>query len=142
MNTFYDGKIVAVTLLVCCLLLKTTSLLLASTTVHEQPQFLHGMVWMDWDGDGIHDEQESMAVGQTVFVAPDIESDFAQTLVLTTDINGEFSTGHLAPGNYRLWVQPQTIDEAIVITVADERTAMIVHIPLAAYTLYLPHIAH
>lgn len=99
-----------------------------------------GVVWTDLNRNGAHDELEPVAVGQTIFLTPDIDSDFAQILVLTTDQQGQFQAGNLAQGHYRIWAASQSAADALVITVTDDRTIMTVELPLAAYLLYMPDI--
>lgn len=100
-----------------------------------------GFVWTDFNQNGMHDDPEPLATGETVFITPDAESDFAQILVLATDQQGQFHAGNLPSGRYRVWTEAGSADDALVITVTEDRAVMTIQLPLAAFSLYIPHVA-
>jgi hypothetical protein len=77
---------------------------------------------------------------QVVYVTTDIESDFAQLLVLTTDAQGEFSATNLTPGRYRVWAPPLTEATAVIVNVTTDRAVMTVQLPLTGYQLFMPQV--
>ncbi len=107
-----------------------------------QSNSITGLVWMDLNSNGHLEEQEPLVAGQLVFVTPDIESDFAQVLVLTTDTQGEFSATNLASGRYRVWAATQSEETAKIVNLTADRAVMTVQLPLVGFTLYIPQVTH
>jgi hypothetical protein len=101
-----------------------------------------GLVWMDLNRNEQHEGQEPLVAGQVVFVTPDIESDFAQVLVLTTNAQGEFSATNLAAGRYRVWAATQSEETAMIVHLTGDRAVMTVELPLVGFTLYIPQVTH
>lgn len=114
----------------------------ASTTIvsEEETGTLSGIVWVDFNRNGLFEAQEPIAAGQTVFVTPDSDSDFAQILVLTTNQLGEFSATNLVPGSYRVWTPDQTAESAMRVQVTTDRIGNLIRLPLVGFTLFVPHI--
>jgi len=101
---------------------------------------IYGIAWVDYNHNRLLDNQEPLAANQTIFVIPDIESDFAQLLVLSTNAQGEFSATNLALGSYRVWAATENEAAAQVVHITDERTVMTVKLPLVGFTLFVPQI--
>ncbi|MCB0062277.1 MAG: hypothetical protein KDE19_09185 [Caldilineaceae bacterium] len=99
-----------------------------------------GLVWTDLNQNGVHDEQEPLVANEAVFITPDAESDFAETLILFTDEQGQFHAGNLASGRYRVWASSRSAADAVLITVTDDRAVVTIQLPLTAFTLFMPHI--
>lgn len=100
-----------------------------------------GVVWIDSNRNGQQDPQEPTIVGQTIFVTPNIESDFAQVLVLSTNEQGEFNATGLSLGSYRIWASSQDETSARVVSVTTDRAVMVVGVPLVGFTLFVPQVA-
>ncbi|MCB0111166.1 MAG: hypothetical protein KDE53_34830 [Caldilineaceae bacterium] len=116
------------------------SIALVAAAPNERNGIIYGVVWVDYNRNGVLDAAEPTVAGQTVFVTPDIESDFAQILVLSTDEKGEFNATNLTPGSYRVWAATQDEDAAKVVHVTGDRSVMTVQIPLVGFTLFMPQI--
>jgi hypothetical protein len=108
----------------------------------EKSNSITGLVWMDLNRNAQHEGQEPHVAGQLVFVTPDIESDFAQVLVLTTNAQGEFSATNLASGRYRVWAATQSEERATIVHLTGDRAVMTVELPLVGFTLYIPQVTH
>lgn len=100
-----------------------------------------GLVWIDLNKNSRYEGSEPLVSGQTVFVTTDVESDFAQLLVLTTNAQGEFSATNLAAGRYRVWADGQNEETSTIVTITGDRSIMTVQLPLVGFTLYMPQIA-
>ncbi|MEZ4673730.1 MAG: SdrD B-like domain-containing protein [Caldilineaceae bacterium] len=135
-------KIVFVFTLISGLLQPASAMLAAADAEPANPNgsSIHGFVWTDLNNNGEFDIQEPVVHNETVFVTPDVESDFAQVLVLTTDAQGEFSASSLTPGRYLVWAAAQSIDAAMVVTVTADRAVMTINLPLVGFILYMPQI--
>lgn len=101
---------------------------------------IYGVAWVDYNRNGLLESQEPLAANQTIFMIPDIDSDFAQLLVLSTNARGEFSATNLALGSYRVWAATENEATAQVVHITDERTVMTVNVPLVGFTLFVPQI--
>ena len=101
---------------------------------------LTGLVWMDLNNNGHYEGAEPLVADQMVFVTTDVESDFAQLLILMTNTQGEFSATNLASGRYRIWADGQNEERATIVNITEDRAVMTVQLPLVGFTLYIPHI--
>jgi len=124
------------------LTIEPTTLLAAKDRSVHDGYSIAGVVWTDLNDNGLHEVHEPLAVGELVFVAPVVEDDFAQVLVLTTNTIGEFSASDLAPGQYRIWVITHKGDEReTIVTISSERTVALVELPLVGFTLFMPQVS-
>lgn len=103
---------------------------------------LQGSAWMDLDRDGNFGSTELPAVNKMIFVIPDRNDDFAQTLVLFTDAEGQFLATNLTPGRYRIWAQGQDQAQATLVSVSEDRSTPTLFLPIVNYTLYVPLVAN
>ncbi len=99
-----------------------------------------GLVWMDLNHNGQYEGAEPLVAEHTVFVTTDVESDFAQLLILTTNAQGEFSAINLASGRYHVWADGQSEEAATIVNITSDRSVMTVQLPLVGFTLYMPQI--
>lgn len=99
---------------------------------------LQGSVWLDANRNGIFDENEEPAAETMIFVAPDQEDDFAQTLVLYTDSAGQFTAHNLTPGRYRIWAEGQDQAQGAEVTVSDDRSTPNLKLPIVNYMVFTP----
>jgi len=105
-----------------------------------QSSRIDGFVWVDFNQNSMWEEDEPPLAGETVFITPDIESDFAQVLVLFTNANGEFSANNLSPGRYRIWTVTTGEESAKIVHITADRSVMTVQLPLVGFTLFMPQI--
>lgn len=105
-----------------------------------QNSSIYGVVWVDLNRNSTWEEKEPLVAGKAVFVTPDIESDFAQVLVLFTNEQGEFNATNLSPGRYRLWTADTVEESATVIHLTADRSVMTVQLPLVGFTLFMPQV--
>ena len=103
---------------------------------------LQGSAWIDLDRDGSFGSEEQPAVNQMIFVIPDRDDDFAQTLVLYTDAEGQFWATNLTPGRYRIWAQGQDQTQAALVNVSEDRSTPTLLLPIVSYTLYVHLVAN
>jgi len=99
---------------------------------------LQGSVWLDRNHNGLFDEHEEPAVETLIYVVPDQEEDFAQTLVLYTDSAGQFTARNLAPGRYRVWAEGQEQAQGLQVTISDDRSAPNLKLPIVSYLVFTP----
>lgn len=155
MNDFHSNSLAdqkAMRLFLVVSLCLTIFMLLSSLTSHaesanavitpEQPSGISGVVWIDLNHNQQLDEDELPAADETIFITPNVESDFAQILVLLSDQQGRFGAANLAAGNYRIWTASQNASDALVINVTDDRAIMTVELALAGHMLYLPLVSN
>lgn len=137
---FYTFITVVIAATLSVLLFSVSPLLAADGT--DSPEVgalsLQGSVWLDLNRNGLFDEQEEPAAETMIFVAPDQEDDFAQTLVLYTDNAGQFTARNLAPGRYRIWAEGQNQAQGAEVTVSDDRSTPNLKLPLVSYTVFTP----
>jgi hypothetical protein len=103
---------------------------------------LQGSAWIDLDRDGSFGSDELPAVNKMIFVIPDRNDDFAQTLVLFTDADGQFLATNLTPGRYRIWAEGQDQEQAALVNVSEDRSTPTLLLPIVNYTLYVPLVAN
>lgn len=103
---------------------------------------LQGAAWIDLDRDGSFGSEELPAVNKMIFVIPDRNDDFAQTLVLFTDAEGRFLATNLTPGRYRIWAEGQDQAQAALVNVSEDRSTPTLLLPIVNYTLYVPLVAN
>lgn len=103
---------------------------------------LQGAAWIDLDRDGSFGSEELPAVNKMIFVIPDRNDDFAQTLVLFTDAEGQFLATNLTPGRYRIWAEGQDQAQAALVNVSEDRSTPTLLLPIVNYTLYVPLVAN
>ena len=103
------------------------------------PNTITGRVWMDFNGSGDPDGQESPLSNIAVYIQRIDEPDFAMTLVVYTDEVGGYSAEGLPSGTYQIWTEHDT--DAVfllVVTIDDDTPVATANLAIAGHRLFVP----
>jgi len=100
-----------------------------------------GRVWLDTNGSGNFDQQETLLAEVPVFIQRlDLpETDVVMTLVVYTDNVGGYSFADLEPGIYQIWAETAG-DQLfnLVITITENTPTATADLPLSGYQVFMP----
>lgn len=103
------------------------------------PNTITGKVWMDFNGSGDPDGQESPLANIPVYIQRIDEPDFAMTLVVYTDEVGGYSAEGLPSGTYQVWTEHDT--DAVfllVVTIDDDMPVATANMAVIGHRIFMP----
>ncbi|MEZ4735596.1 MAG: SdrD B-like domain-containing protein [Caldilineaceae bacterium] len=100
-----------------------------------------GRVWLDTNGSGNFDQQETLLAEIPVFIQRlDLpETDVVMTLVVYTDNVGGYSFADLEPGIYQIWTEVEG-DQLfnLVLTITENTPTATADLPMIGYQVFMP----
>ncbi|MCE7985678.1 MAG: hypothetical protein DYG89_31255 [Caldilinea sp. CFX5] len=130
------------------LLIAVTTMLLTTTPMSVfasdpiftlAPNMITGRVWVDFNGSGNPDGQESPLANIPVYIQRIDEPDFAMTLVVYTDEVGGYSAEGLPSGTYQVWTEHDT--DAVfllVVTIDDDTPVVTANLAIVRHQVFMP----
>lgn len=139
MKSIFARTLLLLTLTIALINTIPMSAFAADPIFTQVPNMITGRVWVDFNGSGAPDGQESPLANIPVYIQRIDEPDFAMTLVVYTDEVGGYSAEGLPAGTYQVWTEHDTDAVFLLVVTIDDVTPVVrADLSIVGHQIFMP----